>query len=302
MVRNLALSALGLILCFTVAAQETLPGFSASLKPNGKIIISWRNNYTVVTQISIQRSNDSLKNFTTLLSVPDPSVSENGFVDSKAPNKNMFYRLFIVLENGKYLFTKSKKAIADAPVAEEKIIEEPDDNLSKAEKSRLSYLQKNNNISSVNAPDKIGNAPAIKLNKIFFLKKQDTLIGQLFENSMRKFRDSILHKTKDTLVFREGDTVWIKPFVPKEVYKVSSFVFSNKDGNIMIVLPEAGKKKYGVRFLEADATELFEIKDIKEPTLIVDKTNFIHSGWFRFELYEDGKLKEKNKLFIPKEF
>ena len=36
----------------------------------GKILVSWRNNLVGVTQISIQRSFDSLKNFTTLLTVP----------------------------------------------------------------------------------------------------------------------------------------------------------------------------------------------------------------------------------------
>ena len=111
-----------------------------------------------------------------------------------------------------------------------------------------------------------------------------------------------MKKTKDTLTFKDGDTILIKPFVPKEMYKISSFVYANKDGNIMIALPDADKKKYDVKFLEMDAAALFEIKEIKQPVLIVDKTNFIHAGWFRFELYEDGKLKEKNKFFIPKEF
>ena len=47
---------------------------------------------------------------------------------------------------------------------------------------------------------------------------------------------------------------------------------------------------------------MFELSEIKDPTLIVDKTNFQHAGWFRFELYDGDQLKEKNKLFIPKEF
>jgi hypothetical protein len=47
---------------------------------------------------------------------------------------------------------------------------------------------------------------------------------------------------------------------------------------------------------------MFELSEIKDPTLILDKTNFQHAGWFRFELYDGDQLKEKNKLFIPKEF
>src|SRR5579859_3045051 len=90
-------------------AQDTLPSFSATTRGNGKVIVSWRNQYQQVTQISIQRSSDSLKNFTTLLTVPDPHLPENGAVDNRAPHPNFYYRLFIVLDNGKYLFTHSQR-------------------------------------------------------------------------------------------------------------------------------------------------------------------------------------------------
>ena len=302
MIRNLGSSLLGLLLAGIASGQEMLPEFSASLKPNGKIIISWRNNFPVTNQISIQRSYDSLRNFTTLLTVPDASVAENGFVDTKAPNPRMYYRIFVVLDSGKYLFTKSKRPAPDSIVSKEKITEENDPVLSKAESQRLSYLQKNNTSQIITAPDKINTAPAIRLNKTIFIKKRDSAAGQLFEKDLRKFKDSILSKTKDTLVFKDADTILIKPFVPKEVYKISTFVFTGKEGNVTISLPDADKKKYSVKFFETDGSEVFELKEIKHPILIVDKTNFFHAGWFRFELFEDGKLKEKNKLFIPKDF
>src|SRR2546423_5852746 len=97
----------------TARSQNTLPDFSVTTKGNGKIIISWNNAYPVVTQISIQRSFDSLRNYKTILTVPDPRVSQNGFVDAKAPTDFQFYRLFIVLDSGKYLFTKAKRPTWD---------------------------------------------------------------------------------------------------------------------------------------------------------------------------------------------
>ena len=104
-----------------------------------------------------------------------------------------------------------------------------------------------------------------------------------------------------------ADTLMIKPFVAppdeiRDVYKISAYVFTAKDGNVNISLADFSKKKYSVQFFEEDHTPLLEIKNINNKLLIIDKTNFMHSGWFRFELYEDGKLREKNKLFIPKEF
>ena len=77
---------------------------------------------------------------------------------------------------------------------------------------------------------------------------------------------------------------------------------SGKLGNIHIALPEAAKKHYTVKFFDENNKLLFELAEIKDPSLILDKTNFHHSGWFRFELYDGDQLKEKNKLFIPKEF
>ena len=34
---------------------------------------------------------------------------------------------------------------------------------------------------------------------------------------------------------------------------------------------------------------------------VLDKTNFVHAGWFTYELYEDEKLKEKNKFQLQKD-
>ncbi|RYY22920.1 MAG: hypothetical protein EOO04_14985, partial [Chitinophagaceae bacterium] len=94
-------------------AQDTLPAFSAFSRGGGRNLISWVNNFPVVTQLNIQRSADSTKNFKTILTVPDPSLPQNGFVDTKAPPGNLFYRLFIVLDSGKYVFSKSRRAVPD---------------------------------------------------------------------------------------------------------------------------------------------------------------------------------------------
>jgi hypothetical protein len=57
-----------------------------------------------------------------------------------------------------------------------------------------------------------------------------------------------------------------------------------------------------VKFFEENGNPIFEIQHIREPQLILDKSNFLHAGWFFFELYEDEKLKEKSKFFLSKDF
>jgi hypothetical protein len=81
----------------------------------------------------------------------------------------------------------------------------------------------------------------------------------------------------------------------------SKFVYTFKDGYIRINLPD-DEKKYSIKFFTEDNKPLFELKEVKEKSFRIDKSNFYRSGWFRFELYGDGELVEKNKFFLPREF
>ena len=306
--RTLVIS-FALLFSLVARAQDTLPRFSVTVRGPGKILISWHNRYPTVTQINIQRSTDSLKNFATLLSVPDPHLPENGAMDIKATHPNYYYRLFIVLEEGKYLFTSSRKPqanISTTPAATKDDVDESDAVLERADHQRVMFL----------APGTLQGRPQVKSPTTIqggfrqlevqqhpvYVKKGDTYLGQIPGERLRAFRDSMLTRTKDTLIFIDGDSLLIRPFVPKEVYRTSPYVYTGKYGNVQLNLPDAGKKHYSVKFFDDANKLLFELNAIKAPTLIVDKSNFLHAGWFKFELYEDGQLKDKNKLLIPKEF
>lgn len=87
----------------------------------------------------------------------------------------------------------------------------------------------------------------------------------------------------------------------KDVFVPSIFVHTNPQGHVMIVLPENKTNSYSIKFFRDDGTALFTMNKVKESQLIIDKTNFVKAGWFKFELYENGQLKEKNKFLIPRE-
>ncbi|WP_295118199.1 hypothetical protein [uncultured Chitinophaga sp.] len=82
-------------------------------------------------------------------------------------------------------------------------------------------------------------------------------------------------------------------------WKPSNYVYTTADGNINIKLPEAPKKKYSVKFFEANGAPLFEIDQVMEPFLIIEKAIFLHAGWFNFEIHEEGKVLEKWNFYIP---
>ena len=308
MVKHAVILILFISIVGQIAAQDTLPKFSVTTRGNNRILVNWNNNYKSVAQISIQRSIDSLRNFKTILSVPDPNVPQNGFVDTKAPAPNMFYRLFIVLDSGKYLFSVAKRPVLDTSKIVEKVAVDKnpivtnnnkrviiDNSLTSSDAEKIREKLENRTVDSSTIAKPIPE-------KFFTVKKRDTVLYQISEKKFKAFRDSLVSKTKDTLVFRSADTILIKPFVPKEVYKPSIYVFTEKDGNINISLPDVANKHYSIKFFDDKNEPLFEIIRVKESPLLLDKSNFLHAGWFKFELYEEGKLKEKHKFMIPKEF
>lgn len=267
---------------FSAAAQDTLPRFTIVNRGSERIVISWTNPYGAqIKQLSIQRSFDSLRNFRTILTLPDPTVPQNGYVDTKATNDHMFYRLYILLDSGRYSFSRSQRPAAGNQVPES---------------------------TSAVTPVSKGIIPVEKLKatetteRVIIVKKNDMIVGGIAESNLKRFRDSINYSTKDTIFMKTPDTILVKVFVQRESYRPSQFVYTEKDGNIRISLPDAGRRKYSLKFFEEDLSEAFEIKHINEALLFLDKSNFLHAGWFTFELYEDGKLKEKHKLFIPKDF
>lgn len=222
----------------TTFAQDTLPNFSVRNIGNNKYVVSWVNTLKGVKQISIQRSFDSLKNYKTILTVPDPSVLENGFVDAKATNDHMFYRLYIMQEKGVFFFSPVKKPVFDSVAAKKKLV--IDDKVDKM--------------------DVIGGTDTVKTPNIKLNGKEVT-----------------------------------------SSFVASKFVYTLNDGYVRINLP-GGTKKYSIKFFDEKDVQVFEIKDIPIKNFKIDKSNFYHSGWFKFELFEDGKLFEKHKFLIPKEF
>lgn len=238
------------------------------------MVISWTNPYPNLVQLNVQRSYDSLKFYSTIFSAPSPEIPQNGYTDLKKPANYVFYRIFYVVEGGKYFFSRVKKT--------------------RGISSDYTSLRDITNVNLLNI------IPGDK--RMVTIKIRNVVYKQVSINTFRNFRDSILHLTRDTLFAVNDSLVGLNPYSGQENFKASSFIYVNKDGFINISLPPNPQKKYSIKFFEENGASLFEINNIKETSLIIDKTNFVHAGWFLFELYEDTNLKEKNRLYIPKDF
>ncbi len=200
-------------------AQDTLPKISAR-NIDGRIIISWRNNYArPITNINIQRSFDSGKNFTSIGSVLNPQNKENGFADARPPYTKMYYRVFVAFEGGSYVYT----------------------------------------------------------------------------NTTRPVKDTTTRKIPENLTTIVTDPPKPLGWIP------SKRIFTGKESYIIINLPDAAVKKYSVKFFDENDKLVIELSKIPDTYLTLEKVNFIHAGWFHFELYENGALLEKNKCYVLKD-
>ncbi len=221
-----------LLLPASLLAQETLPNISVN-NANNKIIVSWRNEYKKpVTVLNIQRSYDSLKNFTTIGSVFNPQNLENGYADATPPYTRMYYRVFVAFEGGSYIYTEARRPVPDTNTAVYAGVKYPW-------------------MVDPNSPD---NPFGIVL---------------------------VPGKSEDNFPSR-----WI---------------YTAKDNNVIVHLPEAGKRKYSVKFFDNLERLIFDLDNLKDEYLIIEKVNFLRSGWYRFELFDAGKLVEKNDFFIAKD-
>ena len=71
---------------------------------------------------------------------------------------------------------------------------------------------------------------------------------------------------------------------------------------LFIIQVNGRNNLFSIKFFDEDNTLLFELKEVKEKDFKIDKTNFYHAGWFKFELYEGEKLLEKHKFYLEKDF
>ena len=249
-------------------SQNSLPDFSVEDVGNNKVRISWMNQFgDTCIQLTVQSSYDSLRSFKTIFSTESPQLPQNGFVYTLPFKVKLYYRISYILNGNAFYFSPSKTPVPAG------VTQGPEQLLEKNEASR-----------------------------IITIRKYDSIVAQIPYMNYKFFKDSIVKKTKDTLFIASQDEIVIKPYNPANFYKPSIYVVNNPEGFIEIKLPDATTKNYKLIFFDTDGKKLFTIKRVTETDLVIDKVNFQHAGWFNFELYEDDKLKERNKVLLQKDF
>ena len=252
---------ISLVWLTNVFGQDTLPKVSVKNISN-QIIISWKNNYGAkVSVINIQRSKDSLKNFVTIGSVLNPLNKENGYVDRKVNAANMFYRVFVAFEGGTYLFSVAHRPFADT----------------------------------------LYNQETARLKKATLFSETETVISVIPETANNSSSAGVTEQVSDENFDNFLPKIKLPKIVVSTGFVPSKYIFTNKENNLILNLQDAETLKYSLKFFDDKNLQIFEIKKVSEPYLLIEKVNFLHTGWFYYELFEDGLFLEKYKFYIGKE-
>ena len=287
----------------STAQQATiLPAFKVENMGSGNVVVSWENPFgDNLMQISVQKSYDSLNRFSTLFTSESPALPQNGYTDKKyIKGLKVYYRIFYVLQGGAYYFTKSIQPVEYVAPKEDNYDNKRDlisDSLTIVADALEGLDAKKDKIKI----DSIKAALKPIIEKDIYIKKDDSLIviKPLFFGA---FRDSILTQTNDTLVQFTKDTIGIIPYSPAYMQKASQYVFTDKDGYVVVKLPNAATTHYELKFLTETDDLILEIKPVKKTFFKLDKTIFRRAGWYKFELIENKRIKERNRVLLVNDF
>jgi hypothetical protein len=260
---------------FAGAQNVGLPDFKVEEAGKNRTLVSWVNQYgDQLIQMNVQVSYDSLRNFGTVFDPLSPGLQQNGFVDGKIYYRKVFYRLFYVLAGNTYFFTASKAAGDVGAVV---------------------------NVTAENKP--AYNTPLVPAkDKYITVRSPIAVLANLSPSDYARFRDSIANKTKDTLLTLSPMEIEIKRYVPVVVNPLIGAITLNAEGFVEIKLPNIKLKKYKIVFLDSNGGHIFTVSHVNDTDLVLDKTNFLHAGWFSFEIYEDDKVAYKDKIYLQSEF
>lgn len=283
-ISKIAVAIFPLLFSLVVAtrAQDSLPNFSVDVR-NGAIIIGWINPYNDIAQLIIQQSKDSISGFRSIVTMPDPAAVTNGFAYKKPNSENYFYRIFYLRSGSRYMFTAPKKPNPEIKSAVQKPVASKEvENLITSPKQVDSIIKSNPSIvTDIKKGLKADSVVLEKIDSVFRVNPEKAMKIIRYVDQVATPLQKIDHTTKD------------------DIFNPSGFIFTNNEGNLVIALPDVHKKKFSLHVQTKEGTPVFEMKNIKEPLLQIDKSNFYKSGWFKYELYEAGRLREKNRFYIP---
>ncbi len=275
----------------TAFGQPALPDV-AVLERDNIVLLSWRCQYSSVKSIAVERSRDSLRDYSVIGYVKNTKKGVQAFADGHPLPGKSYYKLTITFNSGLKWTSNDCSVYVDS----------------------VKYMKTNRTL-----PDNDSLQAFIKTEaKISAL---NVTPEPLPENGDRNYKADTTALVNIVVLFKEE--------VPR--IKVAGKPIDQKDGissRVSIIIPEVGvggvrltkspfvsvnsvtghidvevpdnvrKNRYAVRFFDQSGASAVTIPYIKYNHIIVDKRNFQHSGRLKFILTKDGKELESGYIYL----
>ena len=314
--------------CAPSFSQPLLPDLSGNTQ-NGYAIVSWTSQYDALKSISVQRSADSVYNYSSIGYVKATKKGVQAYIDGHPlPGKN-WYRLYIVFNSDLTWYSNRMMIYVDSAQLLKQQVMAPNDSLQQyvprmiknaVAASAISPPPANKNqqpVTTNTQPPAANNRNTTSSNTTTTVATKQPAANNRQPATTNTNSTTQPHTANNTTAANNNTTAIAPPpeppiIVPKLVltlpdasgvdayaYVKSQFVFTNPfTGHVNVEIRDAKQYHYSLWFYDSKEARVLEIPSITQPAIIIDKRNFSHKGLYRFELIRDREKLESGFITI----
>jgi len=267
-------------------AQPQLPDI-AGAADKGVIVLTWQCQYEGIKSIAVQRSSDSLHNFTTVGYVKNVKKGIQAFVDGHPlPGKNWYQLEIIFSSDLNWMSNKVKLFVDSSTLLNQNVVLPPNDSLQKilvtSESGKRVIKSKSGIVVTIDSTGRKGDVNAVS--------SVDSS-GNGNPNSI----DSVTKRVHHIAISLDADPTGVNPYT----FIKSHYVFTNPlTGHVNMELPDVATHHYSVKFFDDKEKQIMEVPHITASPVIIDKRNFEKKGIYKFELRKDHAILETGYITI----
>lgn len=277
------------------AQAPVLPDIIAATD-KGINVISWTCQYDGIKSIAVQRSADSVFNYTTIGFVKNLKKGQQAFIDGHPGPGNNWYRLYIAFSSDLTWYSNSIRVYVDSITILNKPVIPPNDSLQKYASSVI--IRPEDVIASSLAPVELPPPP----------------VQQPVYNN-RPGNNSYANRPANTASNTTNNTPPPPKPAPKLNLNLSSggeadnqftyiksrHVFTNPfTGHVTLELPNDMREPYSIQFFKQgnERTPVLDIPRIRKQKVVIDKRNFQGKGMYKFILMHGSQKIDEGYISI----
>lgn len=268
---------------FAFAQAPLLPDIAIA-SDKGVNVLSWTCQYDGIKSIAVQRSSDSVFNYTTVGYVRNLKKGQQAFIDGHPQAGDNWYRLYIGFSSDLTWYSNTVKVHIDSATLLNKSVIPPNDSLQKYASS-INLKPEDIIATSNDAPSAPVSAPAYNQGTTTPATRPSTTAGTVAARPAPKLELNIPKSNE----------------VNQYTYVKSRHVFTNPfTGHVTLELPEDSRKIYAIQFFKQgdERTPVLDVPRLRKSKVVIDKRNFQGKGVYKFVLYEGTNKMDEGYISI----